>query len=115
MKQHLPKLAWLSYLAAIVAISLLNLYYSGSIKTEKVPMQWGVNGQPNWFAPKTIGLWMIVVILAVTAPGVFLSIKQNAASAGPWYWIGMILTFSFIAAVYAWHISAVMAWADTQS
>lgn len=98
MNQPLPKLAWLSCLAAIAVISAINLIYGGSIKTEKVPMQWGIDGQPTWFAPKTVGLWMVVAILAVAAPGVLLAIKQRAASASPWYWIGMIATFCFIAA-----------------
>ncbi|CAO4152296.1 hypothetical protein LPLAFNJD_LOCUS3661 [Methylorubrum aminovorans] len=114
MDQRLPKLAWLSCLAAIAAISAINLTYGGNIKTEKVPMQWGVNGQPTWFAPRAVGLWLIVAILAVTAPGVFLNTRQKAGSASDWYWIGMIATFCFIAAGYAWHISAVIAWAEAQ-
>ncbi len=114
MDRRLPKLALLSYLAAIAAMSMINLYCSGSIKTEKIPMQWGLGGRPTWFAPKTVGLWMLVAIFAVMAPAVFLNIKQNAASANRWHWIGMIAIFCTIVAVYAWHISAVVAWAQAQ-
>ncbi|CAO4143766.1 DUF1648 domain-containing protein [Methylorubrum thiocyanatum] len=114
MVSGLPTFAWFSYLAMMVVVSLLNLYCAAHVRTEKIPMQWNLGGQPTWFAPKLIGLWMIVGILAVTAPAFFMNIKQNAASAGPWYWIGMIAVFCFVAAMYAWHIQAVIAWAEAQ-
>ena len=110
----LPRLAWFSCLATIAAMSLLNLYCAASIQTDRVPMQWGINGRPTWYADKTIGLWIPVAIIVVIAPQIFLKIKQVEAQAGTWYWIGMIAMFCFIAAVYAWHISAVMTWAEAQ-
>ncbi|TFZ60089.1 hypothetical protein E4V01_05695 [Methylorubrum sp. Q1] len=77
-------------------------------------MQWGISGRPTWYADKTIGLWMPVAIIVVLAPQIYLKIKQVEAQAGAWYWIGMIATFCFFAAVYAWHISVVITWAEAQ-
>lgn len=114
MSGWLPRIAWLSCLASMAAMALIALTYGAGIETKTIPMQWGIHGRPTWYADKTIGLWTPIAFLAVIAPALFIKIKQTSGQAGPWHWIGMIATFGFILAVYAWHVSAVLAWARTQ-
>lgn len=33
------------------------IYYGRQITSRRIPMQWGTDGQPAWFAPRLIGLW----------------------------------------------------------
>lgn len=33
------------------------VYYGRQITSRRIPMQWGVDGQPAWFAPRLVGLW----------------------------------------------------------
>lgn len=110
----LPRIAWLSCLGAIAGMALVALSTGGSIGTETIPMQWGLHGRPAWYADTTIGLWTPVAILAVIAPSIFLKIRQASPQTGAWTWIGMIATFGFVLGVYAWHVSAVLAWAEAQ-
>lgn len=110
----LPRIAWLSYLGAIAGMALIALSYGSGIGTETIPMQWGIDGRPTWYADTTIGLWMPVAILAVVAPLLFRQIKQASPQTGARTWIGMIATSGFLLAVYAWHVSAVLAWAEAQ-
>jgi hypothetical protein len=44
---------WLN-IALMVAISL---YYRSRINVDRVAMQWGLDGKPTWYAPKSAALW----------------------------------------------------------
>jgi len=33
------------------------IYYGRQITSRRIPMQWGTDGRPAWFAPRFIGLW----------------------------------------------------------
>jgi hypothetical protein len=43
-----------------------SLYYGARIKSDRMAMQWGLNGKPTWTAPKAIGLWLTVAIALST-------------------------------------------------
>jgi hypothetical protein len=45
------------FVAAIIFIAACSLHFSSKIKSKKIPMQWGTNGQPTWLAPRLLGLW----------------------------------------------------------
>jgi hypothetical protein len=51
------------------AVALLvagNLYFGPRIKSDHLAMQWGFDGKPTWYAPKTLALWgMVAFALAV--------------------------------------------------
>ncbi|WP_339029941.1 hypothetical protein WHZ78_31335 [Bradyrhizobium symbiodeficiens] len=40
------------------------VYYGRQITSRRIPMQWGTDGQPAWFAPRIIGLWFSFGITA---------------------------------------------------
>jgi len=51
---------------AVALMAASNLYFSPRIKGGRMVMQWDVNGQPTWSAPKALGLWgMVAFALAV--------------------------------------------------
>lgn len=46
------------------------------IPANRIPMQWGFNGKPTWFAPRAAGLWLPV---AIAAAALFFSHYAGAA------------------------------------
>jgi hypothetical protein len=52
--------------AAVVFVVGCSLYFAPRIASARVAMQWGMDGTPNWYAPKWLALWgMIPFLLAV--------------------------------------------------
>jgi hypothetical protein len=47
---------------AIAFMAGCSLYFGARIKSERIAMQWGVDGKPTWSAPKAVGLWGMVVL-----------------------------------------------------
>ena len=42
---------------ALVLAATCSVHFGRRIRSMKVPMQWGSNGEPTWFAPRPIGIW----------------------------------------------------------
>ena len=58
----------LVFCAALAAVIGINLRCGPRIAADRVAMQWGLNGQPTWSAPKPVALWwMIGFMIAVRA------------------------------------------------
>jgi hypothetical protein len=51
------------FCAALLVLIGCNLYFGPRIKSQRIPMQWGVDGKPTWSAPKQIALWGTVAFL----------------------------------------------------
>ena len=52
--------------AAIGLVVGSNLYFGPRIKGERVPMHWGLDDKPTWYAPKWVALWgMVLFMLAI--------------------------------------------------
>jgi hypothetical protein len=51
---------------AIAFMVLCSLYFGARIKGDRIVMQWGFDGKPNWSAPKAVGLWATVVLALFT-------------------------------------------------
>ncbi|KRR02631.1 hypothetical protein [Bradyrhizobium valentinum] len=51
---------------AVAVLAGCNLYFGPRIKSARMAMQWGLDGEPTWCAPKAVGLWgMVAFALAV--------------------------------------------------
>ena len=48
------------FAASLVFIVACNLYFGRRIASDRVAMQWGLHGRPNWYAPKQLALWRTV-------------------------------------------------------
>lgn len=58
-------------MAAVAAIANLR------IPAGRIPMQWGFDGKPTWFAPRMAGLWFVVALAAAV-----LLFSRQAGAAG---------------------------------
>ena len=58
-------------LAILAAMAALSLIGAARVTGERIPMQWGSNGKPTWYAPRAVGMWFPLgtglVILAYLA------------------------------------------------
>lgn len=50
------------WLAVAVVVSG-NLYFGRRIGSDRLAMQWGTDGRPTWYAPKTVALWGTVAFM----------------------------------------------------
>jgi hypothetical protein len=56
----------LVFLIAVGFVIACNLYFGPRIKSDRIAMQWGLDGKPTWSAPKRWALWgMVALMLAV--------------------------------------------------
>jgi hypothetical protein len=56
------------FAAAVLFVIGCNLYFGPRIGSERIAMQWGLDGKPTWYAPKQLALWgMVVFMFAVRA------------------------------------------------
>jgi hypothetical protein len=51
------------FAAALVFVATCSLYFGSRIRSDRVAMQWGLDGTPNWYAPKWLALWWTVPFL----------------------------------------------------
>jgi hypothetical protein len=45
------------FAAALVFVIGCSIYFAPRIARDRVAMQWGLDGTPNWYAPKWLALW----------------------------------------------------------
>ena len=43
--------------AGLAFIAGCAIRYGREITAPRIPMQWGTDGRPTWFAPRLVGLW----------------------------------------------------------
>ncbi|WP_051380463.1 DUF1648 domain-containing protein [Bradyrhizobium sp. WSM1743] len=58
---------------AIALVLGLNLYFGPRIPSERVAMQWGLNGEPTWYAPKWLAMWGMIAFMAAVRLFVWLA------------------------------------------
>jgi hypothetical protein len=51
------------FAASVAFVVACNLYFGPRINSERVAMQWGLDGRPNWYAPKWLALWGTVAFM----------------------------------------------------
>jgi len=51
------------FAAALVFVVGCNIYFGRRITSDRVAMQWGPDGRPNWYAPKWVALWWSVALM----------------------------------------------------
>ena len=90
---------------AIAFIVGTNLYYGPRIKTDRMPMQWGLNGKPTWYAPKMVALWgsaafALALRLLIWAAMTYAPDKVHGAE------IGLLLVSVAVVAVHLFMLRA---------
>jgi hypothetical protein len=98
------------FAVALLVMAGCSVYFAPRIRVERVPMQWGFDGKPTWYAPRLVGLWGPLVFvsgvrLLIAALEYFVPDKVHHVTLG-------ILGLSVVMAVaHAWHLRAVARWA----
>jgi hypothetical protein len=53
------------FVAALFIMIAASAYFTPRINAPRIPMQWGFDRRPTWFAPRLIGIWGPVVFLVL--------------------------------------------------
>ena len=98
------------FVLALIVMAGCSLHFAPRIPTSRVPMQWGFDGAPTWYAPRLVGLWgplgfVIAVRLFIAAAAHYTPDKVHHVD------IGIVGLSVVMAAVHAWHLRAVTRWA----
>jgi hypothetical protein len=100
----------LAYCAVVAAMTAAAFYFGSRIRAQKIPMQWGVDGRPTWYAPKPIGLWAPICVTLVGGPLFLLGHPQSAHYAA----LGLIMFSVIMAAIYGVYLALLVRWASRQ-
>lgn len=52
-------------LIAIGFVIACNLYFEPRITSDRIAMQWGLDGKPTWTAPKRWALWGMIALMVI--------------------------------------------------
>jgi hypothetical protein len=98
---------------ALAVMAGVSIYFAGRVTAPRLPMQWGFDRKPTWFAPRLVALWfsvglavlvrLFILVLETHAPE-----KLNKAS------LGLILFSVIIATAHVIHMRAAARWAARQ-
>jgi Protein of unknown function (DUF1648) len=102
-----------TYCAAVAAMLAAVTYFGKRITAQKIPMQWGFNGQPTWYAPKLVGLWTPICLTTIGGPLFLVAIDSPSRAEHAAF--GLIVFSLIMAIAYGVHLAAVVRWAPKQS
>jgi hypothetical protein len=83
----------------VAFLAACNLYFGPRIRSDRIAMQWGFDGEPTWYASKVVGLWGVVafalaVRLLIWATSTYAPEKVHGVE------IGLMLFSVIVAAVH---------------
>jgi len=97
----------LAFWPAVALMVAANLRYGPRIKTDRVAMQWGLDGRPTWRAPKAIALWGAVACALAVRLLIWAAMTTNPDKVhGPE--IGLLLASIVMVAAHFWTLRAAM-------
>lgn len=99
---------------AILVIAGSAIHYGGRISISRIPMQWGTDGNPTWFAPRIIGLWWLLYFTAVIGIGLFVLAHFTDGGKANTIWYVAMFFSATTAITQIWHLRAVAKWAAAQ-
>lgn len=94
-------------------MAAVSIHFAGRTKTPMLPMQWGLNGEPTWFAPRLVALWFsfglaVLVRLLILFMEAYNPNELHRVS------LGLILFSVIITVVHIVHMGAAARWAARQ-
>ena len=111
---NLPTLALAVFVLALIVIAGASLYFGPRIATSKIPMQWGFDGKPTWYAARTVGLWWIEYFTVAVGLGLIALAHFSGEGKANTIWYTVIAFSIIMAAAQVWHLKAVSKWAASQ-
>jgi hypothetical protein len=100
----------MAFLLDIIFIGRSARYFSSRINSEKVPMQWGIDGNPIWFAPRLFGIWWQLYFTLIVGGGLFVMSLCVAKEKIPALCVAIVLVSVVGAATQVFHMKAVVRW-----
>lgn len=102
------------FAASLIVIAAASIHFGQRIAAQDIPMQWGTDGRPTWYAPRVIGLWWMLY-LAIAVGGGLLALAHVATGPGAdRIWVVSMAVSVIMAGVQIWHLNAVTRWAAGQ-
>lgn len=111
---ELQTLALGVFILAVLVIAAASVHFGGRVATARVPMQWGIDGKPTWYAPRTIGLWSMLGFTLVIGGGLIAMMRFAESEKVTSLSYGLIVLSVTMAATQIWHLNAVSKWAARQ-
>ena len=106
--------ALLVFALTVAGIIASSIHFGGRITTPRIPMQWGLDGNPTWYATRTIGLWWpLFFVLAMGLGMISLGLFSDAGKAAG-FWVVVMLFPIIFALIQLWHFNMVARWASKQ-
>jgi hypothetical protein len=101
---------------AVVGAMAFAAYHVGKrIAAPKVPMQWGFNGQPTWYAPKVVALWAPIFVTMFGVPLFLVSIDSGfPPPRADRSAVGLIIFAVVMGGTYGAYLFAVVRWTSRQ-
>ena len=84
---------------------------------DRLPMQWGLNGQPNWYAPRRPALILTPLLsgIGLLTGAVLILFSSGEPNVGQPQVLGLLVSLGVVGiAVYAGWLAFVMGWARAQ-
>jgi len=103
--------------ASLIISAAISLYYNSILSIDTFPMQWDLNGEPTWYAPRLYGLWafpviQILICSFLALPVLFMNGQQQTNANGLMLCIFVILSALSLSAIQLWHFHKVVQWAS---
>jgi hypothetical protein len=92
---------------AILANIGLALYFAPRITAEKIPMQWGADGKPTWYAGRFVGLWWQTFFTLVLGIFLFAFARYATPEKTDTLLLSVIFVSVLSVGVQAFHLNAV--------
>jgi len=67
----------IAFVAALAVMAGCNLYFAPRIASERIAMQWGLDGKPTWTAPKLIAMWGMVAFAVMIRLVIYLAMTYT--------------------------------------
>ena len=85
------------------------IHYGRQITALRVPMQWGLNGAPTWFAPRVVGIWFAFGFTTIVSAGLLIAAQYEPQKLAPLIFALVIVTGTNMW-MQAVHLKRVIRW-----
>jgi hypothetical protein len=108
--RELVLLVLMVFLLDLACIGSCARHFSGKINSKKIPMQWGSDGSPTWFAPRLLGIWWQLYFTLIVGGALFVMSCYVAKEKIPALCVAIVLVSVVAAAAQLFHLKAVVRW-----
>jgi hypothetical protein len=107
---ELVLLVLIAFLLDLIFIGGCARHFSSRINSKKIPMQWGSDGEPAWFAPRLLGIWWQLYFTFIVGGALFVMSCYVAKEKIPALCVAIVLVSVAGAATQLFHLKAVVRW-----